>query len=131
MTFVNYPRILVVHIHQGHTHLLTLFSLIHGDIWRPSKIPNVTGARWFLLLVDDHMQLSWVFLMKQRSKANQIFQTFHTMIQNQFQVNIKILRTDNARVFFNLSFTPYLQSHGIIHQSSLTERKNRHLLEVA
>lgn len=30
------------------------FVLIHGDIWGPFRIPSVTGARWFLLLVDDH-----------------------------------------------------------------------------
>ena len=30
------------------------FSLIHGDIWGPFRIPSITSARWFLLLVDDH-----------------------------------------------------------------------------
>ena len=40
------------------------FSLIHGDIWRLTKIPNVKIARWFLSLVDDHTCLSWTFLMK-------------------------------------------------------------------
>ena len=25
------------------------FSLIHGDIWGPTKIPNVIGARWFFI----------------------------------------------------------------------------------
>ena len=29
------------------------FSLIHGDIWGPTQIPNVTSAQWFLSLVDD------------------------------------------------------------------------------
>lgn len=62
------------------------------------------------------------------------------MIQTQFQTNIQVLRTDNARDFFNSVLGSYLQSNGIIHQSScvdtpqqngVAERKNRHLLEVA
>ena len=116
------------------------FSLIHGDTWGPSKIQNISGARWFLLLVDDHSRLSWTFLMKEKSETSHIFQNFHKMIQTQFQTYIQVLRTDNARDFFNSVLGSYLQSNGIIHQSScvdtpqqngVAERKNRHLLEVA
>ena len=62
------------------------------------------------------------------------------MIQTQFQAKIQILRTDNGREFFNTSLSQFLSHHGIIHQSScvytlqqngVSERKNRHLLEVA
>lgn len=100
----------------------------------------MTGARWFLLLVDDHTRLCWTFLMKEKSKTKHIFQTFHVMIQNQFKTNIQILKTDNAKDFFNSSLGPYLRSYGIVQQSScvdtpqqngVAERKNRHVLEVA
>ena len=78
--------------------------------------------------------------MKNKSETSQIFQTFHKMIQNQFQTNIQVFKTDNAQDFFNSILGSYLQSHGIVHQSScvdtpqqngVAERKNRHLLEVA
>ena len=29
------------------------FHLIHSDIWGPSTIPNVSGARWFVSIIDD------------------------------------------------------------------------------
>ncbi|RVW82043.1 Retrovirus-related Pol polyprotein from transposon TNT 1-94 [Vitis vinifera] len=32
------------------------FHLIHSDIWGPSTIPNVSGARWFVSLIDDCTQ---------------------------------------------------------------------------
>ena len=116
------------------------FSLIHGDIWGPTRIANISGARWFLLLVDDHTRLSWTFLMKDKFKTAQNFQNFHAMIQNQFQTTILVLKTDNARDFFNATLGPYVNSYGIVHQSScvetpqqnsVVERKNRHILEVA
>ena len=78
--------------------------------------------------------------MKEKSETSHIFQNFHKMIQTQFQTNIQVLRTDNARDFFNSVLGSYLQSNGIIHQSScvdtpqqngVAKRKNRHLLEVA
>ena len=62
------------------------------------------------------------------------------MIQTQFQTQIQVLRSDNARDYFNSTLGNYLSAHGIIHSSScvhtpqqngIAERKNRHLLEVA
>ena len=77
---------------RPHT-LSLLFSLIHGDIWGPSRFENITGTR-----------LSWTFLMK---KTSQIFQTFHKMIQNQFQANSQVFKTNNARDFFNSILRSY------------------------
>ena len=62
------------------------------------------------------------------------------MISTQFQRNIQVLKTDNARDYFNSILGPYLSKNGIIHisscidtpqQNGVAERKNRHLLEVA
>ena len=116
------------------------FFLIHGDIWGPSRIQNITGARWFLLLIDDHTRVSWNFLMKEKSETSYILQAFHKMIQNQFQDNVQVFKTNNVCDFFNFVLGPYLESNGIVHQSScmdtpqqngVAERKNRHLLKVA
>ena len=78
--------------------------------------------------------------MKEKSEANQIFKTFNTMIQTQFQAKIQILKSDNAKEYFNSILNDYLLSHGIVHQSSyvntpqengIAERKNWQLLDVA
>ena len=51
------------------------------------------------------------------------------MVQNQFEVQIKIFRTDNARDYFNQIFSPYFQSQGIFHDSCVnTPQQNGHLL---
>ena len=55
------------------------FSMIHSDIWGPSRIKNVTGTRWFVSFIDDHTRLTWVFLMEE--KSDQIFKNFKNMIQ--------------------------------------------------
>lgn len=62
------------------------------------------------------------------------------MIQNQFQTKICVLKSDNARDYFNSALSSYCDHHGIIQfsscvdtpqQNGIAERKNRHLLEVA
>ena len=113
------------------------FHLIHSDIWGPSTIPNVSGARWFVSLIDDCTRVTWLFLLKQKSDVGIVVPNFHSMVQNQFGVKIKSFRTDNARDYFNQILSPYFQSQGIIHESScvntpqqngMAERKNGHLL---
>ncbi|RVW26161.1 Retrovirus-related Pol polyprotein from transposon TNT 1-94 [Vitis vinifera] len=118
----------------------TVFSLVHSDVWGPSRIKNISGTRWFVTFVDDHTRVTWVFLMKEKSEVGHIFQTFNRMVQNQFNSKIQVLKSDNAKEYFTSSLSTYLQNHGIIHISSCVdtpqqnggaERKNRHLLEVA
>jgi len=77
--------------------------------------------------------------MKNKLEVPQIFKNFKTIIKNQFQTSIQILRIDNGREFFNSSLGSYLSTEGIIHQSSwvdtpqqngIVERKKGHLLAV-
>jgi len=116
------------------------FSLVHSDVWGPSRIRNITGTRWFITFIDDHTRVCWVYLFKEKSEVAKIFQSFHAMIKNQLQTTIKVLRTDNGTEYFKTLLGDFLETNGIMHQSSCTdtpqqngvaERKNRHLLDVA
>ena len=113
------------------------FHLIHSDIWGPSTIPNVSRAHWFVSLIDDCTLVTWIFLLKQKYDVSIALPNFHSMVQNQFGVQIKSFRLDNARDYFNQILSPYFQSQGILHDSScvntpqqngVAERKNGHLL---
>ena len=57
------------------TRASTPFTLIHSDIWGPSTVPNIFGARWFVSFIDDCTRVSWVFLLKQKSYVSSTFQT--------------------------------------------------------
>ena len=58
------------------------FHLIQNDIWGPSTRPNVFGAHWFVSLIDDCTQVTWIFLLKQKSNVNIVIPNFHLMVQN-------------------------------------------------
>ena len=116
------------------------FYLIHNDVCGLSRRKNISGARWFVSFIDGHTRIIWLFFIKQKSAVGQIVLTFHKMIQNYFRTKIQVLKTDNAREFFQSNLGFYVRDQGIIHLSScvdsprqnrVTERKNRHLLEVS
>ena len=85
------------------------FYLIHNDIWGPTRISSLFGARWIVTFIDDHTRVCWVYLMKEKFEVCAVFQIFHKLILNVFQSSICILRTDNGREYFSYTFTqiPY------------------------
>ncbi|KAF7821783.1 Retrovirus-related Pol polyprotein from transposon TNT 1-94 [Senna tora] len=71
-----------------------------------------TGSKWFVTFVDDHTKLTWVFLMKEKLKVPHIFETFHMLIQTQFQTKIRVLRSDNGKKYLNSDLNAYLAQEG-------------------
>ena len=115
------------------------FELVHYDVWGLINIAS-NKFHYFVTFVDDFSLMTWLFLMKNHSELFYIFQIFCNMIKTQFAQKIRILRSDNAKEYTSHSFGSYLFDKGIIHQTScahtpqqngVTERKNRHLLDVA
>ena len=113
------------------------FTLIHIDIWGPFSIPTVDGYRFFLTIVDDYTRCTWLYLLRFKSECPSILRIFCSMVETQFDLKVKIIRSDNAAKFVMKSF---YQERGIIHQlscvqtpqqNSIVERKHQHLLNVA
>ncbi|CAN1165217.1 Retrovirus-related Pol polyprotein from transposon TNT 1-94, partial [Linum perenne] len=52
------------------------FYLIHSDVWGPSKIPTMSGKKWFVTFIDDHTRMSWLYFFTNKSKVDSIFQQF-------------------------------------------------------
>ena len=124
---------------NNNKRMSTPFSLIHSDVWGPSNIPNISGARWFVIFIDDCTRVSWMYLLKQKSEVTQIFKLFFQMIKTQFETTIKRFRSDNAKDYFNQTLSSFFTEHGIIHESScvhtpqqngMAERKIGHILNV-
>ena len=66
------------------------FSLIHSDLLGPSKIPTMTGKKWFVTFIDDHTRVCWVYLLSEKSKAGKTFKVLHSTIKTQCQTNIQV-----------------------------------------
>ena len=116
-----------------------LFSLIHGDLWGPSRITSISNKKWLISFIDDHTRVCWVYLLRDKSEVAQIFENFNAMIQTQYNSKIQFLRIDNGTEYFNFTLGNFILENGMVCQSSCVntpqqngvyECKNRHLLEV-
>jgi len=115
----------------------SVFDLLHIDTWDPFSEITHDGYRYFLTIVDDHSRATWIYLMKSKSNVLHVFPGFLQMVENQFNVKVKAVRSDNAP---ELKFTKLYLAKGIKtyyscpetpQQNSVVERKHLHILNVA
>ena len=52
-----------------------------------------------MLFIDDFTRMSWVYFLKEKSKAINKFKAFKTLAENEIGVKIKCLRSDNGGEF--------------------------------
>ena len=55
---------------------ISLFDLIHCDIWGPYSEPSSCEAFYFLTIVDDFSRTVWVYLMVKKSEVKSILKNF-------------------------------------------------------
>jgi len=114
------------------------FELIHCDIWGRYRHSSISGAFYFLTIVDDYSRFTWIFLMSHKNEAQSLLKNFFNYVLTQFETHIKIFRSDNGGEF--ISLRTFFNDHGVIFQHScfytpqqngVVERKHRHILQVA
>ena len=81
-----------------------------------------------------------MFFLQDKSEVQETFKKFARRAQNEFEVKIKRIRSDNGSEFKNTSIEEFLDEEGIKHeflapytpqQNGVVERKNRTLIEAA
>ena len=101
------------------------FTLIYSDIWGPSRVNNLSKAKWFITFINDHSRTTWVYLLKENSEIGQTFKQFHAMVKTQFQTDIRVLRTDNGTEYFNYILRNCLSQQEIVTKVLVPENHNK------
>lgn len=52
---------------------ITIFELLHLDIWGPYQTKTPSGCNYFLNVVDDFSRFTWVHLLKHKLDIVQVF----------------------------------------------------------
>ena len=116
-------------------------ELVHMDICGPFRVTSVGGARYWLLIVDDHCRYVYLRTMKDKTEAPSIFKAFKAYAELHFKEQghvIKQLRVDGAGELNSDEFMAYLTAQGITHQltsaytseqNGVVERKHRVIAE--
>src|SRR6266540_1981589 len=116
------------------------FELLHMDLFGPVAYISIGGNKYSFVIVDDFSRFTWVFFLQDKSEVQESFKKFARRAQNEFEVKIKRIRSDNGSEFKNTSIEEFLDEEGIKHefsapytpqQNGVVERKNRTLIEAA
>ena len=114
------------------------FDLIHVDLWGPYKTPSLSGAQYFLTILDDNTRTTWTHLIHTKQQVPPLLSAFLSYVKNHFDVDIEHIRSDNGTEIVQEYSATLFANKGIIHQRSIhgksqqngrVGRTHRHLLE--
>ncbi|CAI7907369.1 unnamed protein product [Closterium sp. NIES-53] len=116
-------------------------ALVHMDVVGPTKVPSLSGSRYFLTIVDDHTRAVSVYPPKTKGEeAAAVLKEWMPRAQRESGHKVKVIRTDNGGEFIGADFEAVLKKKGIQHQltvpynpqqNGVAERFNRTLQEGA
>src|SRR5205085_7669250 len=46
------------------THVDLSLALVHSDTCGPFRTPSISGAKHFILFIDDYTRMTWVYFLK-------------------------------------------------------------------
>jgi transposase InsO family protein len=117
-----------------------LLELLHMDLFRLIAYLSIDGSKYGIVIVDDYSCFTWVFFLQDKSKTQETLKRFIRWAQNEFELKVKKIRSDNRSEFKNLQVGEYLEEEGIKHefsapympqQNGVVERKNMMLIDMA
>jgi hypothetical protein len=74
---------------------------------------SIEGSKYGLVIVDDYSRFTWVFFLQDKSKTQGTLKRFLWRAQNEFELKVKKIRSDNRSEFKNLQVEEYLEEEGI------------------
>ncbi|XP_039313806.1 uncharacterized protein LOC105196674 isoform X1 [Solenopsis invicta] len=117
-----------------------LLQIIHSDLCGPMPVYSWSGKRYILNFIDDFSRKIHVYFLASKTEVCSFLKNYQSLVENETDRTIKILRTDNGREYVNKEFEEYLKFKGIKHQlivpytpeqNGVAERTNRTIVEKA
>jgi transposase InsO family protein len=124
---------------QANWRASAKLELVHSDICGPINPQSNSGNRYFMTFTDDYSRKTWVYLLKEKSAAFEIFKNFKALVEKESGCSIQCLRSDRGGEYTSNSFIEYCRDEGIKRQltaaytpqqNGVSERKNRTLLNM-
>ncbi|GJW80332.1 retrovirus-related pol polyprotein from transposon TNT 1-94 [Tanacetum coccineum] len=114
--------------------------LLHMDLFGPVSPMSINNEKYTLVIVDEYSRYTWVHFLKKKSQAPIIIMSFIRMVENQNDIKVKQILTDNETQFRNHELESFCDKKGISQnfsspytpeQNGVAERKNITLIKTA
>jgi transposase InsO family protein len=115
-------------------------ELLHTGLFGPIAYLSIGGSKYGIVIVDDYSRFTWIFFLQDKLETQSTLKRFLRRSQNEFELKVKKMRSDNGSKFKNLQVEVYLEEEGIKHeffapytpqQNGVVERKNMTLIDMA
>ena len=115
-------------------------QLLHMDLFGPTNVMSLGKKSYCLVIVDDFTRFTWVYFLRTKDETSGLLKSFLTRIENQADLKVKVIRSDNGTEFKNSDLNSFCEEKGIERQYSaprtpqqngVAERRNRTLIEAA
>ncbi|KAD4586040.1 hypothetical protein E3N88_23641 [Mikania micrantha] len=125
--------------HKPNCSILSL-QLLYMDLFGPVNVMSIGKKSYCLVVMDDYSRSTWVFFLAKKDETPEILKKFITLIENQKNLKVKVIRTDNGTEFRNQILIDFCDEKEIARQYSaartpqqngVAERRNRTLIEAA
>ena len=87
---------------------------------------SIGGNKYGLVIVDDVSRYTCVLFLSDKSEVQGILKKFIRRDQNEFELKIKNIKSDNGTEFKNTNIEKFLDEEGIKHEfsASYTPQQN-------
>ncbi|GKC61018.1 retrovirus-related pol polyprotein from transposon TNT 1-94 [Tanacetum coccineum] len=72
--------------------------LLYMDLFRPVTPRSINHEKYTLVIVDEYTRYTWVYFLKKKSQAPETIMSFIKRVENQNDIKVKHLRTDNVYI---------------------------------
>ena len=93
---------------------------IHSDMWGPAQVTSLGGCKFFLTFINDFSRMVWVYALKTKDEVLEKFKRWKVLVENQTNLKVKVLRTDNGLEYCNKLFEDYCEKNGILRHKTVT-----------
>jgi hypothetical protein len=90
--------------HQGKNVMTTSrpLELQHMDLFEPVSYLSIGRSKYGLVTIDDFSCFTWVFFLQDKSETQSNLKCFLRTTQNEFELKVKKIRSDNGSELKNL-----------------------------
>jgi transposase InsO family protein len=115
-------------------------EMLYMDLFGPIAYISIGGNKYGIVIVDDYSRFTWVFFLQDKSEPQEVLKKFLRRTQNEFDVKVNKIRSDNGTEFKNTQVEGFLDEEGIMHEFSApytpqqngeAKKKNHTLIEMA
>jgi hypothetical protein len=81
-----------------------ILELVHSDVFGLITVPSLGGSLYYVSFIDDFSRKTWIYFLRKKLYVFDIFKEFKSIVVNQIETRIKMLRSRNGGEFYGNKF---------------------------